>query len=258
MTTNEHPAGTAAEHDVLRTLALRAKGLTGADIERCIREARHKARRDQRAVKYRDLFDILASGNRERPHTLRWRMAVHESGHAIAYLGLGIGRITAITIDSPSGGYIEGEILDPSEETEELAGTVLVMRLAGRAAEHEMLGSVTAGSGGSPDSDIATATILATQMETVFGFAAEMPLLYRPVEDRSTLLTYHPLLADRINCRLEEAYAKARDLIQGNRGAIEFLAEALIRYGTLEGNELNSVLVEVRSRFIHSEPGAKT
>ena len=121
---------------------------------------------------------------------------------------LGIGRITAITIDSPGGGYIEAEVPDPSEETEELASAVLVMRLAGRAAEHEILGSVTAGSGGSPDSDLATATALATQMETVFGFAVEMPLLHRPVDDRSTLLTYHPSLAERVNDRLEDAYGE--------------------------------------------------
>jgi ATP-dependent Zn protease len=250
MTGTESAAGMAAEYDVLRTLAQRARGLTGADIERLVREARHKARRGQRALEYGDLANILKSGNPERPLALRRRMAVHESGHAIAYLALGLGRITTITIDSRGGGYIEGEIPDPSEETEELAKAVLVMRLAGRAAEQEILGAVTAGSGGSPDSDLATATALATRMETEFGFGMEAPLLYRPIESRSTLFTYHPSLAERVNARLEEAYAEARTLIRGNRAAIEFLAAALMRHGTLEGNELNAVLVGVRSRMI--------
>ena len=71
-------------------------------------------------------------------------------------------------------------------------------------------------------------------METVFGFAVEMPLLHLPVDDRSTLLTYHPSLAERINDRLEEAYTRARDMIRANRATIEFLAEALMRRGTLE------------------------
>ncbi|AID30399.2 hypothetical protein BFX40_02450 [Mesorhizobium sp. SEMIA 3007] len=252
MTVDESPAGNAAVPEVLRALALKAAGLTGADIERLVREARHKARREQRALVYSDLFDILTSGRPQRPHTLRWRMAVHESGHAIAYLTLGIGKITAITIDSAAGGYIEAEIPDLNEETEDLGGAVLVMRMAGRAAEYEILGSVTAGSGGSSTSDLATATALATQMETVFGFAAEMPLLHRPMEDRSTLLTYHPSLAERINDRLEGAYARARNLIRRNSAAIEFLAEALIRHGTLEGNDLNAVLIRVRSRMIHA------
>ncbi|MER9473545.1 hypothetical protein [Mesorhizobium sp. M0520] len=158
MTVEENPADKAAASDVLRTLALKGKGLTGADIERLVREARHTARREQRPLVYFDLFDILAYCNPERPHALRWRMAVHESGHTIAYLNLGIGTITAITIDTPGGGYIEAEIPNPSEETEELAGAMLVMRLAGRAAEYEILGSVTAGSGGSSTSDLATAT----------------------------------------------------------------------------------------------------
>ena len=42
-------------------------------------------------------------------------------------------------------------------------------------------------------------------------------------------------------------------MIRSNNAAIEFLAEALMRHGTLEGNELNAVLVGVRSRMIHAE-----
>lgn len=57
-----------------------------------------------------------------------------------------------------------------------------------RAAEVEVLGYDTAGSGGSERSDLAQATTLALAMETQLGFASEHPLLYRSADDANTML----------------------------------------------------------------------
>jgi cell division protease FtsH len=124
-------------------------------------------------------------------------MAIHEAGHAVARLVLDLGRVTAISVDGAAGGYTESETPTMEAETEQFFAALLVIRLAGRAAEEEMLGSVTAGAGGSPDSDLAQATHLAMAMETELGFAETAPLLYRPVEDRSSLLAFNPALAER-------------------------------------------------------------
>lgn len=239
-----------ATSDALHRLALKARGMTGADIERLVREARQKARRSKRPIAFADIYDILASARPERPQSLRWRMAIHEAGHAVARLILGIGRVTAISIDGPTGGYTEGETPTMEAETEQFFNGLLVVRLAGRAAEDELLGSVTAGSGGSPDSDLGQATELAMAMEMSLGFAETSPLLYRPVEDRSSLLAFNPILAQRVSARLDKAYGKARDLIRWNRDAIQFLADALVAHDTLEGLHLVAVLREVRKRMI--------
>jgi ATP-dependent Zn protease len=159
-----------AARDVLHRLALKARGMTGADIEWLVREARQKARRGNRPVAFDDIYDILASARPERPQPLRWRMAIHEAGHTVARLVLDLGRVTAISIDGPTGGgYTEGETPTMEAETESFFVGLLVIRFAGRAAEEEMLGSVTAGAGGSPDSDLGQATELAMAMETALG-----------------------------------------------------------------------------------------
>lgn len=45
---------------VLRPLARKAGGLTGADIEEVVKNARRKARREKRAVTYNDIESLLA------------------------------------------------------------------------------------------------------------------------------------------------------------------------------------------------------
>lgn len=247
---DEDSEGRATAQAVLRRLALKANGMTGADIERLVREARQKARRCSQELVFSDLFDMLTAARPARSHALRWRMALHEAGHAVAQLCLGIGRITTITIESPRGGYIESAMVDIHDETEELARDVLTVRLAGRAAEQEMLGSVTAGSGGSPDSDLGEATRLAEAMETTLGFSTDLPLLYRSVPEHFAVLNCNPRLAEIVNARLEDAYDQARELIRDHRDAVQYLAEAVMRQGMLEGQVLEFILARVRDQLV--------
>lgn len=234
---------------VLRRLALKAQGFSGADVERLVRESRQNARRKQRSLLFSDLFDTFVTRRPEKPPAMRWRMAVHEAGHAIAHLELGLGSITSITIDSPDGGHIEGELIERDVMTEETAGALLVLRLAGRAAEQAFLGNVSAGSGGTPDSDLAKATDSAVAMETTLGFAREWPLLYRNVPGHSLIFIANHSLGERVNVRLEEAYVRARSLIGRHGSAVALLAGALVRHDTLDGEYLDTVLEKVRGRM---------
>ncbi len=238
---------------VLRTLALKARGMSGADIERLVREARQKARRARRQLVFSDVFDLLATARPERSQALRWCMAVHEAGHAVARLVLDLGRITSIGIDGPAGGYTQGKTATTETETEAVFNGLLAVSLAGRAAEEKLLGCVSAGAGGSPDSDMGKATTLALAMETELGFGETWPLLYRQADNQTTLLAYNPLLAEEVNARLEAAYARARELIRRNEDAIRFLADALMRHDTLEGPALVIVLKEVGKRVASAE-----
>ncbi len=238
---------------VLRTLALKARGMSGADIERLVREARQKARRARRQLVFSDVFDLLATARPERSQALRWCMAVHEAGHAVARLVLDLGRITSIGIDGPAGGHTQGKTATTETETEAVFNGLLAVSLAGRADEEELLGCVSAGAGGSPDSDMGKATTLALAMETELGFGETWPLLYRQADNQTTLLAYNPLLAEEVNARLEAAYARARELIRRNEDAIRFLADALMRHDTLEGPALVIVLKEVGKRVASAE-----
>jgi cell division protease FtsH len=248
--TEQHRQAGAAGDAVLRALALKARGMSGADIERLVREARQKARRAHRQLVFSDVFDLLAAARPQRSQALRWCMAVHEAGHAVARLVLDLGHITSIGIDGPAGGYTQGKTATTETETEAVFDGLLAVSLAGRAAEEEFLGCVSAGAGGSPDSDMGKATTLALAMETELGFAETWPLLYRHADNQTTMLAYNPLLAEHVNARLEAAYDRARDLIRRNEDAVRFLADALMQHDTLEGQTLVTILRDLRKRLV--------
>jgi ATP-dependent Zn protease len=234
---------------VLRPLARKAGGLNGADIEEVVKNARRKARREKRAVTYDDIESLLAGTKQPRSVRLLYRMAVHEAGHAVARLHFRLGRIVEITIDAPDGGYTLGE-LGQDERTEELLTAILIANLAGRAAEEEIVGSVTASAGGSERSDLALATDLALDMETVLGFSRKRPLLYRKAENRTAILGTDLELAERVHARLASAYKAARDIVRKQRAAIDLLANVLLGQETLEGPELEAVLERVRQKIV--------
>lgn len=246
-------AGVAADA-VLRRLARRAVGLSGADIERLVREARQTARRERRDLLWSDLDGRLTASRPVKPDSLRWRTALHEAGHAVARLVLGLGTITLITIDGPGGGgMVQSEELEPAAETEEWISSLLIVKLAGRAAEEIVLGTCIAGSGGSPDSDLAGATAIALQMEVAFGFGTEMPLLYRNADMHEPILLSRPDVARRVNDRLEGAYDAAKELIRDHQTPLHSLARKLLKHDTIEGLLLLSVLGEIRGRMASNQ-----
>ncbi|MDN5927336.1 MAG: ATP-dependent Zn protease [Hyphomicrobiales bacterium] len=242
-------SGGATIERVLRPLARKAGGMTGADIREVVQNARRKARREKRAVTYDDIESLLAGSRPARSAQLRWRMAVHEAGHAVARLYFQLGPIIEITIDAPEGGYTLGSV-GQDEHTEELFAAFLVAYLAGRAAEEEILGSATSNSGGSEQSDLALATDLALEMETVLGFSRKWPLLYRKPKDGATILATDLELAQRVHARLASAHKAARDIVRKQKTAVQFLANILLAEETLEGPELDAVLEQVRQKMV--------
>lgn len=208
---------------VLRPLARKAGGLNGADIEELVR----KARREKRSVTYDDIESLLTEAKQPRSGTLLHRIAVHEAGHVVCRLHLRLGAIIEITIDGPDGGHTVGTV-SQDEQTEELLTAILVATLAGRAAEEEILGSATLNSGGSERSDLAAATKLALDMETIYGFSRKWPLLYRKAESGIADLGSDRDLAERVNARLVSAYKTARAIVRTQKAAIEFLATVLL------------------------------
>ncbi|TPL02546.1 hypothetical protein FJ938_19030 [Mesorhizobium sp. B2-4-14] len=224
------------QHRSRKTGAVEAAGDSGISAERAAN-----------AVGSAD--SLLQDGILLRSLQLQFRMSVHESAHAVARLHLDLGTIVKITIQAPEGGYVTGTM--PGEQTEAMLTGVLIAALAGRAAEEVIVGSVAAGSG-SESCDLAAATALAFDMETVMGFSKKWPLLHRKVENRTSLLATDHDLAARVNARLESAYAVARKMVINQEIAIDFLGEILLERKTLEGPELDAVLDQVRERIVAS------
>lgn len=184
-----------------------------------------------------------------RSVAFQFRAAVHEAGHAIARLYLGLGVLEKITIDGDQGGGVSWRIDVLDDQTEELLTAAIVSALAGRAAEEEIIGTVAVGSGGAAHSDLAYATDIAFQLEATLGLGAKWPLLHRPTKDRGVLFALDQELAARVNARLETAYGAARRIVARQRDAVECLAALLLSHRTLEGAELSRILAELEGHI---------
>ena len=101
--------GAELEGADLRAVALAARGHTGADVERWVRQARRVARTASRALDLADLLDVVRGGEPELPADVRRRIAHHKSGHAIALLALGIAEPKALSIGA-GGGLAESDL----------------------------------------------------------------------------------------------------------------------------------------------------
>ncbi|MCG6114074.1 MAG: ATP-dependent Zn protease [Mesorhizobium sp.] len=236
--------------DLLRPLARQAVGMSGADVERLVREARGRARRAGRELTWQDIEQLLSAGQPKLSDDLRWQLAIHECGHVLVHLALERrGTVEIITVENRDGGFVR---LSGHEEvllSERQAMENLATLLAGRRAEIVFFGQALSGSGGAPDSDLARATTLAISLETSLGFGRAQPLIFRPVSDPSSQLSYDHDLADRVDARLEEADAIASIILEDQTAALTELAMEVTRHRTLEGKELGKVLDRVRQRL---------
>nr|CAD6596256.1 ATP-dependent Zn protease [Rhizobium sp. TCK] len=226
----------------LRRLALAAQGMTGADIERIIREARRKARRARRPLAYSDVQSAIA-GSAERPSPeLKWRISVHEAGHALMWSLTGVGTVVSMTTGQARGGDTRVEISTEATQTEAGMMSLIACILGGRAAEMTILGETMIGSGGSERSDLAMATVHATNLETMLGCSSSKPLLYMPPERISHDLRFDPSLATRVHQRLETAMGIALDAVREHNHALLELARTLDAETYLEGNRVSELL----------------
>lgn len=236
---------------MLRRLALKAKGLSGADIEFLVRQARQRARRQQRQVTYADFEALLASKSPPRSLDLRFRLAVHEAAHAVVRIHLGAGTISSITINDATGSaYVTGAMPISGEVGEVQLMSMLVSILAGRAAEEEFCEWASVGAGGAKQSDLAAATRFAFDIETRFGFGSEWPLLYREAEDCFSILVHNRPLAENVHRRLQVAYATAQKIVAHHAAAIEVVGKKLLRHDTLEGPQLDEVLARIQEMVL--------
>jgi ATP-dependent Zn protease len=227
----------------LRRLALLATGSTGADIERLVRDVRRKTRRQQRSLTWGDLEHALLAGQMKLSDDLRWRTAVHEVGHAIAFTDTGIAEVITASIGIGGMGQVVSRQGQHLPQTQDWLMRSIACMLAGRTAEVLIFGDTVAGAGGYDDSDLARATEHAVAAETRLGFSNHQPLLYRSVAGSINGLSLDRQLADRVNSRLTVAEAMARSLLENRRDALVAIATWLKDVGVMTGEEITRLLV---------------
>lgn len=249
MTTSSNASGRPPMDDLapetaplLGQLATRAMGMTGADIERIVRQARLTARREKRPLCYEDIEAGLRNHRPTLPYDVRWRYAIHEAGHAVVHHALGLGEVTSLTIDAQDGGYNMLRFSGGTMETLAWHENVMAMIMAGRAAELLLLRSASAGSAGADHSDLAKATDLGLAMETKLGFGGVRPLLYLSHTVPAQALISDGDLADRVHARIEMGLELATEVIKLNRPPMDALVRALFDAQALDGPAVMAIL----------------
>lgn len=225
--------------------ALAAAGMSGADCERVVRGARRRARTASRPL---ELADVVAEigGVDSRSPTELWRMAVHESGHAVATLALSPGTLQVVTLRAAGG--LGGSTRSSQAESFYLAADVqrhLVQLLAGRAAEDVVLGHPSSGAGGNGGSDLAQATRLAATASTALGLDDATGLVWSGTLDDATLterMAGDTALVAGVRRVLDGAYADALTLVGQHHAAVSALAAELLVQGVLDGAQAAAIL----------------
>ena len=160
-----HHLGSDLVASDLRPIARKALGGTGADCAAWVRRARGRARRAGRPLVENDiLVEIAGSAGRARVEDER-RVAIHECGHAVAArsLGLSIGDLVLRSPGHGGGGYMG--FAPPGVVTRHVLRNMLIVLMAGRAAEILAFGDPSAGA----EADLLAATTLARDMHVRWG-----------------------------------------------------------------------------------------
>jgi ATP-dependent Zn protease len=235
----------------LDAIAETTEGWSGAALEKLVRDARRVARRQRRRLAVEDLMRALPARS-PFPAQLMRRNAIHEAGHALVGLELGIGKLVEITltesleIDGPShqeGGTVRFDEVNALERLPSQILDRIALCLAGAAAEQTVLGTHGAGWGGVPGSDLHRATLLALTMEASYGLGES--LLYVADDTEAELfaaMRLDPILQQRVRQILGDQFARAKDILSSNRGALEAVAETLLRERRLSGQVVQQVL----------------
>lgn len=147
-----------------------------ADLERIGRAIKRSARSAGREIGPADV-EAGMPVSIDVPEDVRWRIAIHECGHAL--IALSSGFIDAVTIAlsekifvdrvAQTGGSVDYDTRDPILPTEDFLRARIRISLAGHAAEELELGSKSTGAGGQVGSDLDDATSTARLMVGTWG-----------------------------------------------------------------------------------------
>lgn len=213
----------------LPDIARLCAGLSGADVAKAVRNARQHARHHRVPLSLASFEEVLDPPAKRPDPDTRYRIAVHEAGHALAALRLNISdEITASII--ARNGTAGGVAFRPRvpHQTRATLEHMLIVALAGRVAEEIILGAPSSLSGGdSKDSDLAVATKLAIDAVIKLGFSQNGGLRWHGGDGQSVLLAAGPL-AEEIKQMLDAAHSQATEMLNKDRPFLELLAEALI------------------------------
>ncbi len=224
---------------------------SGADIEKLARNARRTARRSGRKAVTDD--DLLTAMPTLSAYTdaERFRLAVHEIGHAVVGATLRPEQLLNVKINRwrPSqvgwnqigATFFDGN--SPLMTTASYFTDTIAIVLSGMAAERIFFGEHSMASGGDATADLGKATDLATMMERSFAFGdgllTDMGFGRRPMEN---LRQSDPALRQAVRQRLDAQYDRVTQILTSKRVEVQSLAERLSNCFELDAADIRQAL----------------
>jgi cell division protease FtsH len=246
----------------LEMLARATPTFSGADLAAIINEAALAATlRNKDAVDNDDLMsarDKVRWGREKRSRVMddddKRVIAYHETGHAVLMQSLPdvdpVDRVSIIPRGMALGVTMHLPMKDRYIRTKRNLVSELVSLYGGRVAEELFIGDVSSGAAG----DIEQATELARKMVCDWGMSEAVGLINYANKEEHIFLggeilrptDHSDATAQEIDREvknlLDAAYRQARELLESKRDAVERVADALLKYETLTGAEVNLII----------------
>jgi cell division protease FtsH len=239
-------------------------GFSGADLANLVNEAALFAARANKKLVDMDDFerakDKVMMGAERRSMVMSEQekklTAYHESGHAVVGRSVpGHDPVYKVTI-IPRGRALGVTMFLPEEDRLSFSKLYLESQLCslfgGRIAEELVFGKEAVTTGAS--NDIQRATDIARKMVTKWGMSERLgPLTYSEEEGEIFLghsVTKHKDVSDETARIIDEEirkivdsnYAKAERILNESRNKLDLMAEALLKYETLDSDQIDSIM----------------
>lgn len=265
---NVHARGKTLSKDVdLEKIARRTPGFTGADLSNLLNEAAIlAARRSLTEIsmdEVNDAIDRVLAGPEKKDRVMSEKrktlVAYHEAGHALVgalmpdydpVQKISIiprGRAGGLTWFTPSEDRMDSGLYSRSYLQNQMA-----VALGGRIAEEIIFGEEEVTTGAS--NDLQQVARVARQMITRFGMSDRLGpvalgrqsgnmFLGRDIaSDRDFSDATAATIDDEVRALVDEAYARAKDVLVGNRQILDKIASMLVEKETVDAEELQQIL----------------
>ncbi|KAF0335058.1 ATP-dependent zinc metalloprotease FtsH [Pediococcus acidilactici] len=241
----------------LAEIAKQTPGFVGADLENLLNEAALlAARRNKKVIDAADLDeaeDRVIAGPAKKNAVVskkeRQTVAYHEAGHTIVGLVLNDARVVhkvTIVPRGRAGGYAimlpreDQMLMSKKDAMEQIAGL-----MGGRAAEEIIFNQQSSGA----SNDFEQATQIARSMVMQYGMSDKIGQVELAAPGQSYYGESGPAYSEKTAATIDEeirrftteGYEQARKIIQEHREQHKIIAEALLKYETLDEKQILSL-----------------
>jgi len=240
----------------LNVLARGTTGFSGADLYNLMNQAALKASIDGLNSITMAVFeyakDKIIMGAERKTAVITAKTAkctaYHEAGHAlVATLTEGAQPIHKATIMPRGSALGMVTMLPEGDQTSQSLKEMLAymdVAMGGRVAEELIFGAENVTSGAM--SDIKHATDIARAMVTKYGFSDEVGIVYHggSTGEESASGSTRAKIDEEVKKLTEKAYERASALMKKHKREHSLLAETLLEYETLTGDEVRNLILK--------------